>query len=230
MLSRRLGIKSGIAITLHKAIPVQAGLGGGSSNAAATLAAAQWLWTRAYDHELACELAADLGSDVNFFMEGAHEGTWAASCSGRGEKVVPFHLKRDDTWLLVRPNFGCDTASVFRKLQLDGATTRKLNQAVEYFSCEQSTQTVDEVQYNRLYDAAVAAYPELGTFCDRLENIDHSLRFVMSGSGSTFASVCSYGQAVQACEKIHRTLNCFTYIGKCWKTESISEQIDDLNR
>jgi 4-diphosphocytidyl-2-C-methyl-D-erythritol kinase len=92
--------KGGVSIKLRKQIPHGAGLGGGSSDAAATLLALDQLFeTKLARHRLA-QIAAPLGSDVPFFFYGS-----AALCKGRGEIVTPAILKEKLSILLLKPQF-----------------------------------------------------------------------------------------------------------------------------
>jgi 4-diphosphocytidyl-2-C-methyl-D-erythritol kinase len=84
LLQERTGYNSGARMCLTKAIPVAAGLGGGSSDAAAALRGLDRLWGLALPHERLVELAAEVGSDVPFFL---HGGT--ALAEGRGERITP---------------------------------------------------------------------------------------------------------------------------------------------
>jgi 4-diphosphocytidyl-2-C-methyl-D-erythritol kinase len=99
------GIKSGLCIKLEKKIPHGAGLGGGSSDAAATLRALNELFTTKLSREDLADLAAKIGSDVPFFLYKS-----AALCKGRGEIVEPMTLKQKLMILLFKPAFGVPTA------------------------------------------------------------------------------------------------------------------------
>ncbi|MFQ3592167.1 MAG: 4-(cytidine 5'-diphospho)-2-C-methyl-D-erythritol kinase, partial [Gemmataceae bacterium] len=89
LLRTRLGICQGVEIRLFKRIPMQAGLAGGSSDAAATLAGLNHLWRLGLDAPTLAALGAELGSDVSFFFHGP-----AAWCTGRGELIEPTPLGR----------------------------------------------------------------------------------------------------------------------------------------
>ena len=84
LLRREAGVKAGAAIRLRKRIPVAAGLGGGSSDAATALRGLRRLWGLDLDADALRELAAQLGSDVPFFVTGG-----AALAEGRGERLTP---------------------------------------------------------------------------------------------------------------------------------------------
>src|SRR5262245_58478457 len=84
LLRQRSGVKAGARVRLHKRIPLAAGLAGGSSDAAATLVGLNRLWRLGWSREQLQPLAAELGSDVAFFLKSD-----AAWCRGRGEIITP---------------------------------------------------------------------------------------------------------------------------------------------
>jgi 4-diphosphocytidyl-2-C-methyl-D-erythritol kinase len=95
---------AGVEIALEKRIPHGAGLGGGSSDAATTLLGLNELFETRLDQKHLTELAAQIGSDVPFFILGS-----TATCRGRGEVVEPARLPAPFALLLVRPDFGVPT-------------------------------------------------------------------------------------------------------------------------
>ncbi|MGE0374441.1 MAG: 4-(cytidine 5'-diphospho)-2-C-methyl-D-erythritol kinase [Planctomycetaceae bacterium] len=111
LLRQRTGCQRGATITLIKRIPLQAGLGGGSSDAAAALVALNQIWDLGLSTPELHTLAAALGSDVNFFLD----SPTAAICRGRGELVEPIRLHRRLHAVVVCPNSGLSTADVFRE-------------------------------------------------------------------------------------------------------------------
>jgi 4-diphosphocytidyl-2-C-methyl-D-erythritol kinase len=102
---------SGVTIELAKGIPVQAGLGGGSSDAAGVLVALNALWRLGYDNQRLEQLAAALGSDAPFFIGGG-----AALITGRGETVTPLPDAEPLWILLAKPALGIATPAVFGAL------------------------------------------------------------------------------------------------------------------
>ncbi len=100
----------GARIHLTKRIPCEAGMGGGSSDAAATLICLNQLWNLNLSGEQLHELAAELGSDLNFFID----STPAAVCTGRGEHISPIPVNRSLSFVVVKPNSGLSTADVFK--------------------------------------------------------------------------------------------------------------------
>ena len=104
LFRERAGITVGIAIALEKKIPHGAGLGGGSSDAASTLLGLNELFEAGLPSEGLMKLAAQLGSDVPFFIARS-----AAVCRGRGELVTPIALDPKFPLLLLKPDFGVPT-------------------------------------------------------------------------------------------------------------------------
>lgn len=109
-LAKAAGGESGVAIQLVKRIPVGAGLGGGSSDAAATLLGLNRLWGLNWPLERLVPIAAALGSDVPLFMERG-----SAVIRGRGESVERLAAAWSGWVVLVVPTFGLVTADVYRR-------------------------------------------------------------------------------------------------------------------
>ena len=108
---RETGIAGGAALTLEKRIPSQAGLGGGSSDAASVLLALRKLYAPALPDTELETMAAALGSDVPFFIRG---GTQLAT--GRGEVLSPLPPLTDGWFVIVKPTESFSTAAMYRRL------------------------------------------------------------------------------------------------------------------
>ncbi len=104
--------KTGLRIELEKKIPHGAGLGGGSSDAAATLLGLNDLCESSLEEDKLAQLAAQIGSDVPFFIFRS-----AAQCRGRGELVTPVALPMSLPLLLLKPAFGVSTPSAYGRWQ-----------------------------------------------------------------------------------------------------------------
>jgi len=111
LLKRATGSSRGAHIELVKRIPLASGLAGGSSDAAATLAGLDRLWNLKLTTPELARLAAQLGSDVPFFLS----STSAAICRGRGELVEPLPLAARFWFVIARPQSGLSTADVYRQ-------------------------------------------------------------------------------------------------------------------
>src|SRR5205823_11709467 len=105
-------IKSGVSIKLEKKIPHGAGLGGGSSDAAATLRALNELFETKLSREELAQLGSTIGSDISFFLFES-----AAICKGRGEIVSPTKLKKKLSILLLKPAFSVSSAWAYSRWQ-----------------------------------------------------------------------------------------------------------------
>ncbi len=110
----RTGEPKDAHIRIDKAIPAQAGLGGGSGNAAAALVGLNTLWGGKLSRRQLIRLGAQLGSDVPFFLQG---GT--AVATGRGEELYPVDDAQRLGVVVIKPSFGVSTADAYRWLDED---------------------------------------------------------------------------------------------------------------
>lgn len=108
LLAERLGRTPDARIRLEKRIPVGAGLGGGSSDAARTLVLLSHLWESELPSSAVVEMATLLGSDVPFFLTGGE-----ADVAGRGERVTPLPDREPEELLLLVPPFAISTAEAY---------------------------------------------------------------------------------------------------------------------
>ncbi len=174
----------GAAIRLTKRIPLAAGLAGGSTDAAATLAGLNRLWDLGLpDGELA-RLGAELGSDVPFFF-----ATPAAWCTGRGEQVTPLDPGRTLWFVLVCPAVGLSTAEVYRNVRVperprDGSALR------DAFA-RGDVEAIGGLLHNRLEEPAFRLRPELVPLLDRLRDLGPAGQ-AMSGSGTSLFALCRH--------------------------------------
>jgi 4-diphosphocytidyl-2-C-methyl-D-erythritol kinase len=171
----------GMRIDLHKELPAQAGLGGGSSDAACALTWLNQMWELRVPRPRLLELAAQLGSDVPFFMYG---GT--AEVGGRGEVVNPLP-PAEPLWLvLAKPPIAVSTAAVFAALRPEayggGSSTAQVAQSIR-----SSRPIPFERLTNALLPGALQMFPEIGRAREQI--LDAGAPVVcLSGSGpSLFA-------------------------------------------
>ncbi len=174
------GVKRGVRIKLAKAIPAEAGLAGGSSDAAATLAALDQLWGTALGREGLDPLAHTLGSDVAFFLNGP-----AAICRGRGERVEPLEGPRSLHFVMVKPPYGLSTAEVYRHVRVP-ESPRRIREAADALASGETT-ILGRCLFNRLQEAAETLRPELRSIRQTLDQLSPYLDgHLMSGSGSAY--------------------------------------------
>jgi 4-diphosphocytidyl-2-C-methyl-D-erythritol kinase len=118
LLREESGVENGADVRLVKRIPNQAGLGGGSSDAAAALLAASRVWELDWSRERKIEVGSRLGSDVPFFVGAIGDRSWrAAVASGRGEQIHPTSFSAGLPVVVVKPEEGLATAAVYQECQ-----------------------------------------------------------------------------------------------------------------
>jgi 4-diphosphocytidyl-2-C-methyl-D-erythritol kinase len=176
LLRRHTGCQQGARIELHKRIPMAAGLAGGSSDAAATLAGLNRLWRLGLADSKLAALGAEIGSDVAFFFAAP-----AAWCTGRGEVVTPVNLGRPLHLLLACPDVGLATADVYRGVKVP--TQPEDGDAIRRAVAVGDVQEIGRRLHNRLQPAAEALSPEVGDLLAQLAAARPTGQ-LMTGSGS----------------------------------------------
>jgi 4-diphosphocytidyl-2-C-methyl-D-erythritol kinase len=187
----RTGVPPGIEITIRKRIPIAAGLGGGSSNAATTLMALNELADHPLTREELMRTGAGLGADVPFFIFG--NAAWA---SGIGDRLVEAPPLPPLWFVLINPGFAVSTKMVYRELNL-GLTNGSINYSIPRFY------TVDDViggLTNDLEKVTLRQHPVLGHFKTLL--LENGARgALMSGSGPTVFGVFADAKSALLAEK-----------------------------
>jgi 4-diphosphocytidyl-2-C-methyl-D-erythritol kinase len=190
-------IKEGVRIELEKKIPLAAGLGGGSGNAATTLLALDELFDHPLTRGQMHELAASLGSDVPFFLQ-----SQPALATGRGEllePLEPFLALRGAVFLLIHPGFGISTPWAYQQLArfpsaLKG--TRGRARALVGLLQTSGLAQAGARFYNSLEAPALEKFPILALFQEFFR--EHgAAATLMSGSGSTTFAVVTGPDAAQ---------------------------------
>jgi 4-diphosphocytidyl-2-C-methyl-D-erythritol kinase len=209
-LAEAAGATRGARITLEKRIPLAAGLGGGSSDAAAVLLGLNRLWGLRWSLPKLVEVATGLGMDVPFFLRGG-----AALGRGRGEQLEP--LAAGTTALvLVNPRFGLSTAEAYARvtpaMYTDGARTRPVAAAVRARQAGRLAASL----YNGLEGAVAPLVPEIPKMKAALVAAG-ALGAMMSGSGPTVFGVCrSFEQARQVRGRLARAS------WQCWAVRTLT--------
>jgi 4-diphosphocytidyl-2-C-methyl-D-erythritol kinase len=182
LLRRRHAADRGAILRLAKRIPAAAGLGGASSDAAAALVAANRVWRLGLRVDALAELAAELGSDVPFFL---HDGP--AVCRGRGERIEPIASLGVVNAVVVRPPVGLSTAEVY-SLCRPAASPQPVESVVQPLARgELSAATARTV--NRLEEAAAKLTPWIGRLRTAFAAAGCAAR-QMTGSGSSYFGWC----------------------------------------
>lgn len=184
------GCSYGAAIHLTKRIPWAAGLGGGSADAAATLAGLNDLWNLNLTRAELQSLAASIGSDVPFFLG----PTSAAWCTGRGEILTPFPMRRAWDMLLVQGPEGIRTADVYRHVRVPThpVSDTRIRAALAANDLNELGRSV----HNRLQEPAFALAPSTATLFAHLQTRGAAGCF-MSGSGSCLVALVDSASEAQ---------------------------------
>jgi 4-diphosphocytidyl-2-C-methyl-D-erythritol kinase len=191
-------ISEGVTIHLEKKIPLAAGLGGGSGNAATTLLALNELFGQPLPQAALGELAASLGSDVSFFLQNQ-----PALATGRGEKIQPLDLfpaLRGKAFLLIHPGFGVSTVWAYQALaRFPAALNGGPGRAQALISNLQTNNwpAVADGFYNSLEVPVLEKYPVLGLY-QKFLRAGGALAALMSGSGSTTFAIMEDVTAAEA--------------------------------
>lgn len=180
-----------IEMVLNKVIPAEAGLGGGSSNAAAALVGAATLWGVGVEDERVQEVASRLGADVSFFLKGG-----CARLSGKGD-VFEAQLKpRSGFVLLVRPDAGVSTGKAYAAFDEDPVLP-----GFEYLSSLAGLDAAADVSlYNNLEKAACSVTPVVAEVLEWGRATAGKENVVLCGSGS--AVCCIFDGYQAACEAL----------------------------
>jgi len=186
---------------LEKRVPLAAGLGGGSGNAATTLLALNELFGHPLTQAHLTQIAANLGSDIPFFLQ-----SQPALATGRGEQVTPlevFPALKGTAIFLVHPGFGIATAWAYRQLaRFPEALNGKSGRAQRLIEGLRGTslQAAGREFYNSLEAPALKKFPILALYQEFLREQGAGVA-LMSGSGSTtFAIFPNLSKAEAAVE------------------------------
>ena len=164
-------------ILIHKVIPIQAGLGGGSSNAACTLKAVNTLLKLGATDEELMDIGKTLGCDIPFFVK-----CKPARCQGIGEILTPIEIKNNYYVLLVKPEAGCSTREVYQVADSMDLTVCNVDNVIKALQEGDDDLLADSIS-NALQAPAISLVPNIQTIIDELRAC--GLKIVqLTGSGS----------------------------------------------
>ncbi|MGG6797087.1 UNVERIFIED_CONTAM: 4-(cytidine 5'-diphospho)-2-C-methyl-D-erythritol kinase [Streptococcus canis] len=183
LMKDRFQIKTGLSIFLEKRIPVCAGMGGGSSDAAATIRALNQLWQLNLSCEDMIDIGMQIGSDVPYCLVAG-----CAQVSGKGEVVSQIAGQLSSWVVLVKPEFGISTRTVFSDINCDTISRVSIDglvAAIEAGDYEGLLLTMG----NSLEDISIAKRPFIQKIKDKMlqAGADAAL---MTGSGPTVFALC----------------------------------------
>jgi 4-diphosphocytidyl-2-C-methyl-D-erythritol kinase len=177
LLADHTGIAIGAALRLEKNLPVAAGIGGGSSDAAAALLALRELWRVSIGDEALRDLGAGLGADIPACLYG--RAVWVG---GIGERLAPAMTLPDAGILLANPRKELPTAAVFASRRGPFSEAGRFEPMLRDPAGLAQALALNR---NDLTDAAIGLVPEIGTVLARLGRLPGALLARMSGSGAT---------------------------------------------
>ena len=206
-MQERSALQHGCKIFLIKRIPVEAGLGGASSDAATTLLMLNELWKVGLSKSELAEISAELGSDVPFFLQNSF-----ARCSGRGEKITTLDCSPRIPIVICKPPIGLSTAKVY-------ANHRNISSPASYkpmitaLNCANMRQ-MGRAMHNGLELPARELSPWIEQISCQFSQLG-SLGHQMSGSGSSYFGLFPNSRAARIASRILETRlpNTFVFMG-----------------
>ncbi len=196
------GVNMGCNINLTKNIPSEAGLAGGSTDAAGVILGLDKLTGANLSKDNLIALATSLGADVSFCLFG---GTMKAEGTGNLLEKLPF-IEMD--LLIVKPDKGVSTKDLFKSLDRadysSGEYTKKLSELIK----NGVNKGIEEYMVNKMYSKSLKFAPEMETIIFEMENKFNCDRALMSGAGSTIFAIFSDKEERQ---------NAYDYFSKKYK-------------
>lgn len=190
-------VPCGARIVLHKNMPLAAGLGGGSSDAAATINGLDSLWDLRLTDTEKHDIAARFGSDINFFLLGG----WACG-TGRGERVSPLPYHQWDNILLVNPGFAVLSGQAYSWCDL---TSPRLS--LDEFMAN----PVPAGCFNRLEAGVAQHFSKIGEIIAGLKELG-AQRAMLSGSGPTVIGFFAEPDKANLAAALYKGKGMWTYV------------------
>jgi 4-diphosphocytidyl-2-C-methyl-D-erythritol kinase len=206
LILKEAGLNEPVRIRIHKRIPVGAGLGGGSSDAAATLVGLNRLFRLGYTPKQLEKLSASLGADVPFFIRGV-----PARARGIGEQLTLL-LNVARLWLVILyPGFPVSSAWVYSNWRAK-LTKPIVNTSINFVL--RSPETLPRLLLNDLEAVTIGRYPRIGLLKRQLSE-NGAVGSLMSGSGSSvFGIFKSRREAEQAFRRLRKEQGIETFLAR----------------
>jgi 4-diphosphocytidyl-2-C-methyl-D-erythritol kinase len=183
LLQQTFQVQQGVEISLDKRIPIAAGLGGGSSDAATTLLVLNRVWQLQRPPATLHYLAAQLGSDVPFFLD----GPTALAC-GRGEILSPVSSPQPLMGVLLNPGFGVSAGWAYGQFKGQSSATDLTMPSILQALGKRDLTWLADVMVNDLQPGVATAYPVIRQLQEAL-GAEGALVTFMSGSGPTVGGI-----------------------------------------
>lgn len=199
LLSDAVGGIGGIAIDIHKRIPVAAGLAGGSANAAAALHGVNELFGLGFTQETLMDFGAQLGADIPFCLHGG-----AAFGQGIGDQLTHLPALNDLPLLLLNPGIEISTAAIFKKLNFPLTKREKDSIIIRTYIEKRDILSIGENLYNLLEVPVFSKHPEIAALKTELSTQSGCYGALMSGSGATLFAIMHDSETARQSESHFR--------------------------
>jgi 4-diphosphocytidyl-2-C-methyl-D-erythritol kinase len=188
-------LRAGVRVEIRKRIPIGAGLGGGSADAAAVLIGMNELFDLRLPMEALMDLGSEIGADVPFCIMG---GT--ALGEGIGDRLTRLPFIGEIWFLLANPGIHISTGWAYRSLRLT-EPKENANILIQRFKGANSPETVSSLLYNLFETVVFPEYPEVARLKDRVMELG-ALGALMSGSGSTVFGIFNSKEEAEDAQKV----------------------------
>jgi len=182
-------------VDIHKAIPTMSGMGGGSSNAAFVLKAANSFSKFNLDTETIFDISSKIGSDVPFFVE-----CKPALCEGTGSLITQIDIKNKYYVLIVKPYEGCKTKMVFDGTGICDDKTENIEKLIDALK-NGKDEIIAEYVFNDLEESAIKLVPEISTIKAIMKDCGITI-VSMTGSGSSVFGMSTSKKQIKECAKV----------------------------
>ncbi len=223
LLKQKFKIRSGLLIHIKKRIPVSAGLGGGSSNAASVLTGLNELWELGLKTDQLLTFARSIGADVPFFI---YNNSFACATS-RGDKIIPLKKSPEFWHVLIRPTIKVSSAlayknwdkipkkSLTRAENSTGLTTVQSRvRMVKSVLSKKDTVRFKRLLFNSLEQVSIDMYPEIQAAKEALSNLGLD-KTLMTGSGPTvFGLLFSRKEAYSVARQLRKFKKWDVFVAK----------------
>jgi 4-diphosphocytidyl-2-C-methyl-D-erythritol kinase len=203
LLKKYTSCTKGVKITLQKKIPVSAGLGGGSSDAAYTLLGLNIFWGLGLGKRELSSIGLEIGSDVPFFIDGP-----SAFVEGRGEKITPLYIHSSVVFLLVNPPVSVSTRWAYENAGKLTKRTVDIKLFCQTLNNKDFT-SLNNMLTNDLERVVIKKYPVVNEIKERLLE-KGAILSAMSGSGPTVFGVFNSVGTAKSASKVF--INCWTAV------------------
>jgi 4-diphosphocytidyl-2-C-methyl-D-erythritol kinase len=203
LIQKHTSCKKGVKITLKKIIPVSAGMGGGSSDAAYTLLGLNTFWRLGLGERELSSIGLEIGSDVPFFMNGP-----SAFVEGRGEKITPLQIYSSIIFLLVKPSVSVSTRWAYENAGKLTKRTVDIKLFCQTLNNKDFT-SLRNMLTNDLEWVVIKKYPVVNEIKERLLE-KGAILSAMSGSGPTVFGVFNSVETAKSASKVF--IDCWTAV------------------